>query len=105
MVNLHLWDCIGPWHPQNADMLNDVALLVKTLQRPFIVAGDWNAEPEDVRACGFLDAAEASLLCTGRATCHLRVTGGKIKDSEFEYWAVSSNSVRERTAILRSTAQ
>ena len=100
VIVLHLWDCLGPWHPQNAELLNEVTLLVKTLGRPFVIAADWNCEPDDIRGCGFLDGARASLVCAGRDTCKLRVKGGSMKESEYDYWAMDSKWAWRATADL-----
>ena len=54
VISLYLRDSIGPWHPGNAKVLEQIRLVIRAVGRPFLVAGDWNAEPDDIDRCGFV---------------------------------------------------
>ena len=50
MVVVYLHTTLGPWHPENAGILDQVRILIRVAGRPYCIAGDWNTEPDQLEA-------------------------------------------------------
>ena len=54
MATAYLYDSVGLRHQRNLDLLQDLAGRLRDLKAPWIVAADWNATLDDLRASGWL---------------------------------------------------
>jgi hypothetical protein len=53
----------------NLDLLNEIAATLHALGKPYIVIGDWNASPAELRDCNWLSAIAGNILATKDPTC------------------------------------
>eukprot|EP00959_Pyramimonas_sp_CCMP1952_P051076 1067260-Pyramimonas_sp.AAC.1 len=51
------------------DILFLVAERVRMIGRPYVIAGDFNNEPDDLRAAGVMDWFDATIVGPGGGTC------------------------------------
>ena len=89
IISVYRRDTVGPWHPDNAKVLEQVRLAIRTVGRPYLVTGDWNAEPVDVEKCGFPASVDGSLLHDGLTTCHTKGADEKIVAKLFDFATAS----------------
>ena len=59
--------------PQNVDLLQTIAGVVSELRGPWILAGDFNLTPEDVRGTGWLELLNGVIHAPSVPTCNGRV--------------------------------
>ena len=72
---------VGPSDPNNLDILDYVAQLLKTLKGPWVIGGDFNTPPEKLAATGFLQLVGGTVHCAQDHTC-----GSK----DYDYFVVSN---------------
>ena len=68
IVSLYMHSTIGPWHSANANLLEQMRLLTRAVNRPFVIAADWNTELEQLSASGFPEAVRGAILHDGHMT-------------------------------------
>eukprot|EP00959_Pyramimonas_sp_CCMP1952_P365224 7648385-Pyramimonas_sp.AAC.1 len=68
LVDVYLHDKIGI-AAANLDILFLVAERVRMIGRPYVIAGDFNNEPDDLRAAGVMDWFDATIVGPGVGTC------------------------------------
>ena len=67
IVVLYLVSGIGLTGP-NLDILDEFVLFLNAVGKPFVVIGDWNCSPGDVKESGWLAAVSGTLVSSGRPT-------------------------------------
>ena len=55
---------------ENLNILQEVAIVLKKLRGPWIVAGDFNLNPDMLRSSGWLDVVKGVLVAPASPTCH-----------------------------------
>ena len=70
---IYLHDVVGPTAAKNRDILERVAFHLKGLAGSWIIGGDWNCTPEELRATGWLTLVGAEVQAPKDATCHGKV--------------------------------
>ena len=66
---IYLVDKIGPASATNLAILDKVAEVLRLLDGPWIIGGDFNATPEDFEATGFLDLIQGVAHYPEEPTC------------------------------------
>jgi len=69
MGSLYLRDSVG-LSEENLCILQEVAIVLKKLRGPWIVAGDFNLNPDLLRSSGWLDIINGVLVAPTSPTCH-----------------------------------
>ena len=53
---------------ENLTILDNIAAVVLTVKKPFVILADWNVEPEAIGSSGWLRAVGGSVVATGQPT-------------------------------------
>ena len=73
MASIYLHTRVGASAPCNLDLLEAVAAVLRSLQGPWILGGDFNATPAELAATGFLKlAGDVVIKAPGEATAGKR---------------------------------
>ena len=51
-------------------LLQEAAALARTLKGPWIMAGDWNMQPDTLRSAQWLQVVGGTIIATTLLTCH-----------------------------------
>jgi len=78
-LSVYLQDGVG-LSELNLSLLQEVACVAKSLNGPWVLAGDFNLEPSVLAASGFLQLAGGHIVAPKHATCH---------NSVYDYFVVS----------------
>jgi hypothetical protein len=68
VVNVYLRDSTGLGAPPNSSIVSALQGFVRSLSFPWIIAGDFNIEPEELQATNLLEMLGGRLLCTDEPT-------------------------------------
>jgi hypothetical protein len=71
--SMYLHDIVGPSNPRNIAVLQHIALSLSNLAGGWILGGDWNCTPEELRATGWLKLIGAEIQAPNGATCNGKV--------------------------------
>ena len=66
---MYLIDGIGPTHPRNVDVLDEMAKRLSLISGPWVLCGDFNCEPAELAATGFLDLINGNIHAPTDMTC------------------------------------
>jgi exonuclease III len=91
VVSLYLWDSEG-LSPRNLALLEAVGKHVGSLDRPYVLMGDWNVEPQALRESYWLQAIRGVVVAPPEATCVL----GEGKTYDFSWSPRTLRSWSER---------
>ena len=80
IISVYLKDTEG-LSEYNLRVLQEVGALVRTLGGPWIIAADWNIQPDALRAASWLKVAQGSVVTTTLPTCN---------DHTYDYFVVSN---------------
>jgi len=80
-LSVYLQDGVG-LSELNLSLLQEVACVAKSLNGPWVLAGDFNMEPATLAASGFLQLAGGHIVAPKHATCH---------NSVYDYFVVSDS--------------
>jgi hypothetical protein len=72
ILNVYLKDSEG-LSPTNMHILEQAAICLKALKGPWIAGGDWNLEPQELEAAGWLSMVGGVVHAPSQPTCHGRV--------------------------------
>ena len=59
-------------YPDNIEILDAAAQLISTLTGPWVLAGDFNLEPEALKSSGFLELTNGRMMAPEKGTCNGR---------------------------------
>ena len=71
--SIYLHDVVGPSATKNTDIPEQVACILKGLAGSWIIGGDWNCSPDELRATGWLTLIGAEIQAPKDSTCHGKV--------------------------------
>ena len=75
----YLNDTVGVLAKCNLDLLESMACTLDGLTGPFVVGGDWNCSPEELKASGWLKRVKGVIVAPAAPTCN---------DNTFDYFVV-----------------
>ena len=70
---VYLHSTVGVTAKRNLDLLETVAFTLASLVGPWIVGGDWNCTPDDLRATGWLKKLGGVICAPVGSTCNGKV--------------------------------
>ena len=82
-ISVYLKDGVG-LNDSNTKVLDEVLVTAKAAGLPFIIAGDWNVQPEDLERAGWLETLKAVAICPQQPTCN---------DNRYDFFVVD-NTIR-----------
>ena len=91
LLSMYLHDSVGPWHADNAAVMEQARQLIRIVGKPFCLAADWNAEPQEVKGCGFPEAVDGCVMHDMVPTCITTTKDGKRVEKNFDYFLVSND--------------
>ena len=83
VVSLYLKDGVKATGP-NLEYLQILGAYLTQCKRPWVVAGDWNLNPSELKACGWLTQLSGDIIAPSAITC----TGGN--GDTLDYFVVSA---------------
>ena len=69
LVSLYCHDAVGLQHAKNPDLLQELAVRLRGLATPWIVAADWQDPPEVLHRTGWLQMTKGTIKHSGTPTC------------------------------------
>ncbi len=69
LVSVYFHDAPGI-PPENVEMMRDLAVVLAAIQGPWVLAADWNMEPEEVIGTGFPALVDGTLVAPSLPTCN-----------------------------------
>ena len=68
-ISAYAKDKIGPTG-ENLELLAELTALVRSLDGPWVIAGDWNMPPEALAATGWTRIIKGTIVATQLPTCN-----------------------------------
>ena len=69
LLSIYLKDCVG-MNSENQTVCEHVAALVRSLDGPCVLGGDWNMEPASLAKSGFLGMVNGTIFAPELETCN-----------------------------------
>jgi len=89
--SVYLQDSVG-LNDVNLAVLQEVAVVLKQLRGPWVLAGDWNINPDLLRSSAWLDVVGGVLVAPQTPTCH---------GSTYDFFVVSQDLASSVVAVAR----
>ena len=70
----------------NADMLDALAVLVRSAGKPWVIAADWQNTPDELAATGWVEAVAGAIAACGLPTCY-----GAGQPREFDLFVIDKS--------------
>ena len=68
-ISVYAKDGIGPTG-ENLELMEELTALVRSLDGPWVMAGDWNMTPETLTASGWPRIVDGTIVATELPTCN-----------------------------------
>ena len=81
MLSVYLKDCVG-MNSENQTVCEHIAALVRSLDGPCVLGGDWSMEPASLAKLGFLGMVNGTIFAPELETCN---------GFFFDYFVVTNN--------------
>ncbi len=80
LASIWLFPTVGIGARCNLDFLQEVGGYLRSLRAPWILGGDFNGEPEELQASGWLNLVDGQIVCAALPTCN---------GSRYDYFVVA----------------
>ena len=94
LVSIYLWTSEG-LSERNLSILHHLSLLLRALRGPWVVAGDWNMEPEVLQAAGWPRRLGGQIFAPSLPTCGDRCYDFFLLDSRISHMAAGVQAISD----------